>query len=357
MRWYAWAALAVVGVIGFIAWGYFTQRIELRPDGPEAIAALKAAVEAQDEEVFYKPAKTPVSAQPTNPLNNVYFGDLHLHTNLSIDSYVFGNRLDLDTAYRFAKGESAVIATGERVELTRPLDFAALTDHAEGFGHELACADPNLGPGGRKACDDLESPSVRTFLKLRATAGNRPLVRDLSMFADDAALAKKYAASTWEKIKEAAERHNEPGTFTTFAGYEYSPTLPDRGKHHRNIIFRSSESPNHAVSAFDAASEIDLWKRLEATCTEGCQFLTIPHNPNKTWGLAFASETIDGIPYSIDDWKIRQRSEPIVEMFQIKGNSECTRAWGAGDEECGLEQFLPACAEGQETSCIYPTSM
>jgi len=78
---------------------------------------------------------------------------------------------------------------------------------------------------------------------------------------------------------------------------------------------------------------------------------------NKTWGLAFSGETIDGVAYTEDDWKLRERSEPLVEMFQIKGNSECSMAFGAGDEECGFEQFFPACEKGDETSCIYPTSM
>ena len=139
--------------------------------------------------------------------------------------------------------------------------------------------------------------------------------------------------------------------------YEYSPALPDRGKHHRNIVFRSMDVPKYAVSGFDAMSEIELWKDLEANCEGDCQFLTILHNPNKTWGLAFSGETIDGVAYTEDDWKLRERNEPIVEMFQIKGNSECSIAFGAGDEECGFEQFWPRCEEGQETSCIHPTSM
>jgi hypothetical protein len=268
-----------------------------------------------------------------------------------------GNRLDLDAAYRIAKGEPANIASGERVELTRPLDFAAVTDHAEGFGRVLVCNEAKLQGVAREGCDLFDSPTLLSFLSLRGRVETRPLVEDLSFFGNDKRVERTYHADTWEKIKDAAERHNEPGTFTTFAGYEYSPALPDRGKHHRNVIFRSAKTPDYAVSAFDAASEIDLWKRLETTCRDDCQFLTIPHNPNKTWGLAFASVTIDGIPYTVEDWKLRERSEPIVEMFQIKGNSECSTAFGAGDEECGFEQFFPVCEDGQKTSCIYPTSM
>lgn len=370
MRWIGWLVVAVsIGAIGWLAWSYYGNAAALRPQGAEAEAALVAAVAAQNEDAFHQPAPQVLESQvvrpPKDPLKNVYFGDLHVHTNLSVDSYLFGNRLDVDMAYRIAKGESAEIATGERVALTRPLDFAALTDHAEGFGARLACADTKLGEISAQLCDDYDTPSMKTFLKLRASAGARPAVLDLALYSNDADLAEQYQNATWQQVKEAAERHYEPGKFTTFAGYEYSPTLADRGKHHRNIIFRSMDTPNHALSAYSAASEIDLWKRLEATCTEDCEFLTIPHNPNKTWGLAFASQTIDGIPYTAQDWKLRERSEPIVEMFQIKGNSECSSAFGAGDEECGFEQFLPPCpgvkgAEsviGHTTGCIHPTSM
>jgi len=358
MRWYGWVGLAIFAAVGVGV--YRVSQIAntlMLPENEEEVATIRARAEAQNEQAFYRPDRKPLETQQANPLKNVYFGDLHVHTDLSIDAYLFGNRLDVDTAYRIARGESGEIRTGERVELTRPLDFAALTDHAEAFGRRLSCANPDLNKAGRKRCEEIESPSIIGFLKLRAIAQKRPPVRDLTFFGGDAAAERNYAALTWQQIQDAAERHYEPGQFTTFAAYEYSPVLPDRGKHHRNIIFRSMETPEYAVSAFDAASEIDLWKQLETSCTDDCQFLTIPHNMNKTWGLAFSGETIDGIAYTNDDWRLRERSEPIVEMFQIKGNSECSVAFGAGDEECGFEQFFPRCEEGQETSCIHPTSM
>jgi hypothetical protein len=88
------------------------------------------------------------------------------------------------------------------------------------------------------------------------------LVENLSYFGNDKAVERQYHLDTWEAIKAAAERHNEPGVFTTFAAYEYSPAMVDRGKHHRNVIFRTSVTPDYAVSAYDADSEIDLWMRL-----------------------------------------------------------------------------------------------
>ena len=358
MNWYKLAGLLIVIAVAVVAYRATQLANSLSmPSSEEDIAAIKAATAAQNESVFYTPQRQPLSTQPANPLGNVYFGDLHVHTDLSIDAYLFGNRFDMDTAYRVAKGESRLLRTGERIELTRPLDFAALTDHAEGFGRVESCANPNLNETGRKQCDEFESPSFMGFMKIRAVAQQRPPVRDLSFFGEDADAERMFAAQSWQSVQDAAARHYEPGVFTTFAGYEYSPVLADRGKHHRNVIFRSMDTPEYAVAAFDAASEIDLWKELEATCNGDCQFLTIPHNLNKTWGLAFSGTTIDGITYTPQDWQLRDRYEPIVEMFQIKGSSECSVAFGAGDEECSFEQFLPPCQEDQPTSCIFPTSM
>jgi hypothetical protein len=326
------------------------------PSSDEERAAIRAEVAAQDETVFYKPPQSALSVQPVNPVNNVYFGDLHIHSSLSADAYLFGNRRDLDATYRFAKGESAHLETSEVIEITRPLDFAAVTDHAEGFGRVMACLEPAT-PEIAENCKLINKPTLLSFLELRGNVENRPLVENLGYFGNKKAVERQYHLDTWDAIKAAAERHNEPGVFTAFAGYEYSPAMVDRGKHHRNVIFRTNVTPAYAVSAYDADSEIDLWKQLDATCGKGCEFLTIPHNPNKSWGLAFASETIDGIPYTREDWHLRETFEPLVEMFQIKGNSECALGFGATDEECGFEQFLPVCEEGQATGCIHPTSM
>ena len=68
--------------------------------------------------------------------------------------------------------------------------------------------------------------------------------------------------------------------------------------------------------------------RLRDTCAAPCEVLTIPHNPNKSWGLAFADVTIDGRAYTPEDWALRNAMEPLVEMFQIKGASECALGIG-----------------------------
>lgn len=227
MRWYRWVGLVVVVAMAVV--GYKVVQISNSislPQTEEELAEVRARTAAQDEDAFYRPDNSPMMLQDANPLKNVYFGDLHVHTTESMDAYLFGNRLDMDTAYRVAKGEGAIISSGERVELTRPLDFAALTDHAEGFGRGLACASPGLNEVGRDACDLFESPSIIGFLSLRNSAVDRPLKRDNRYYNGDEEAGRRYAAQTWERVKQAAERHYEPGTFTTFAAYEYSRYCP-----------------------------------------------------------------------------------------------------------------------------------
>ncbi|MEQ9519692.1 MAG: DUF3604 domain-containing protein [Parvibaculum sp.] len=368
MRWIYGAVIVALVVAGGGYW-YVQSLLTAPMYSAEALEQMQADASAQKEDAFARPVpqvgqippgQIPAGqTPPANPLNNAYFGDLHSHSNLSFDSYIFGNRISLDEAYQIARGKAVESSWGERIQLAQPLDFAAVTDHAEGFGLFEACDAENASAGLKDFCTRFESPSVRFFLELRGAGEERPPQR-LTWEGNgegDESVTIAQARSTWEKIVEVANRHNKPGEFTTFAAYEYSPPLPDSGKIHRNIIFRNATVPADAISAFDARTELDLWRMLSEGCEAPCDFITIPHNPNKSWGLTFASHTIDGDVYTVDDWKMRDAVEPLVEVFQIKGNSECSLGFGATDEECGFEQFLPVCEEGQETGCIFATSM
>lgn len=323
----------------------------------EEIAQMRADVAAQNEDAFHQPDVMPAAYSDRSELRNVYFGELHTHSNLSFDAYLFGNRLSVDESYRFAKGEPMDGPTGELMQLTRPLDFAAITDHAEGFGLAEACEDVDANEATQELCATIEQPSAELFLELRRQGAQRPPVSAFSLVVENPEKERRYMEATWAHVVDMADQHNDPGRFTAFAAYEYSPPLEGTGKMHRNVIFRNSDVPPHAVSAFDALSEFDLWAQLEAGCDRPCEFLTIPHNPNKSWGLAFAGQTIDGDVYTAENWATRERLEPLVEMFQIKGNSECALGMGTTDEECSIEQFLPRCETDDEIECIRPTSM
>ncbi|MEH6549579.1 MAG: DUF3604 domain-containing protein [Pseudomonadales bacterium] len=287
-----------------------------------------------------------------NEQRNLYFGDTHVHTALSLDSYFFGNRVGLDGAYRFAKGEPIELATGQTTQLSRPLDFVVMTDHAESFGLFETCARDTLSETQSQFCAQSETLSTKMFKRLRQAVIQRPVARIPELCGGDKlSTCLADADTTWNKVRAAADAHNEPGTFTAFLGYEYSPALPGKGKVHRNVIFRNSTTPNRAISAYDAATVLDLWRGLETECTGECEFLTIPHNMNKTWGIAYSGRSIDGDPYEDHDWALRGRNEPLAEIFQIKGSSECGYDLGASDEECNFELISPLCKGEQVSGC------
>ncbi|MGI9345419.1 MAG: DUF3604 domain-containing protein [Gammaproteobacteria bacterium] len=348
-------AAVILALVAGVYLNYVLNRPFLTDEG---LAELRAQAAQQNESAVILPQPQPLSVQQPNPDRNLYFGDLHVHSRLSFDSYVFGNRLSVEDAYRFAKGQPMDNSIGEKMQLFRPLDFAAITDHAEGFGLHEACALPDRPSAAIELCRRFEQPSIRFFQELRRSGEQRP-IQPMPLAAPD--VYPRLAQLTWQHIVRMAEKHNEPGQFTTFAAYEYSPPLPDSGKIHRNVIFRNQYVPERAVSAFDADTEIDVWRALAADCRAPCEAISIPHNPNKSWGLAFAGITIDGDLYTEADWQTRRIYEPLVEMFQIKGNSECALGLNTRDEGCRFEQFLPLCPPdavvGVDTACIHPTSM
>ncbi|GIT36956.1 MAG: hypothetical protein Ct9H300mP6_08240 [Gammaproteobacteria bacterium] len=241
-----------------------------------------------------------------------------MHSSLSFDSYIFGNRLSLDESYRVAKGEAVENVEGEIMQLRTPLDFAAITDHSESFGIHEGCDDEEATLSTLILCRRLESPDFLFFLQLRANGAKRPPDNPMLDAAGDHEKLQKFAKMTWDKIIEVNNIHNDPGKFTTFHAYEYSPTLPDVGKHHRNVIFRNDSVPDHAVSMFHAATEIDLWKQLDDLCL-GIVNLS-PYLITQTfhggWLLLTSPLTVTPTPF--EAWKLRDQFEPIVEMFQVK---------------------------------------
>ena len=368
--------LLLVG-IGFI-WIKFLLPLQQSADrnGPET-AARDYALQDDSRLTLPDPQAAVYQAAP-NPDMNLYWGELHLHTAESFDASLFGNTLGVEDAYRFASGEPLTTAGGEVMQLSRPLDFVAITDHAEGFGTRTHCHDANLSLAERAACRLANEPNPKIFQILtgrvrgKAVPGDpskpagvyQPVLRQpprpdsfpTCKFGEDALeRCFKNASVDWARYVELADRYNEPGVLTTLIGYEFSPGMPDEGKHHRNIIFRSNTVPDRAISSLDVPNAIELWKGLEATCGEGCEFLTIPHNPNKAWGLMYSRFTWDGKEYTEADWRLRRKREPLAEIFQIKGAQECALGVGATDEECAFEQVFDPCEPGETTGCAFQT--
>ncbi len=292
-----------------------------------------------------------VARPDPNPLRNAYFGETHLHTSLSLDAGVMGTENTPRMAFRFAKGEEVTLGDSNvRQRLVAPLDFAAVTDHAEGMGSYAQCARRDSGSYWSLNCMGMRYQLLLIYPRLFAMVrqiGTQTGSYDESMCGTKGAGCIAAAKGVWEDVQAAANEAYQPGKFTSFIGFEYSPSLDAGGMLHRNVIFRSKHVPDRAFNAFDGFAE-DMLRWLDASCQGDCQALSIPHNPNWSWGLMFGELNSNTSPASRDMLALRAKLETLVEVFQAKGSSECAAGLGNNDEQCGFENMWPVCQPGDD---------
>ncbi len=293
-----------------------------------------------------------------------FFGDTDVHTAYSADAVFAGTRENPRGAYRFAQGQPIGLppfdAMGQptrAAQLRRPLDFTAVTDHAEQFGEIQICLTP-----GYPGYDSTDCVSARDQLATSPPAlpgllppipviqflfpyGNVTSPTRYSWCGSGNADCLAEASLVWQDTQAAAEEFYDRTaacTFTTFVAYEWSGQ-PGGNNLHRNVIFRNAVVPALPTSYMEQATAQGLWSTLEAQCLDGlpgCDVLAIPHNPNASGGLTFAPVNADGSPLTAVDAAFRASMEPMVELTQHKGDSECRPGvGGTTDEACGFEKL------------------
>jgi hypothetical protein len=271
------------------------------------------------------------SAGPEN--RRALYGETHVHSSYSFDAYIFGNRNDPDAAYRYAKGEAIKHPAGFDMKLKTPLDFQAVTDHAMYLGMVPAMFDTST---------DVSNHPVATALRSADTALERrdafqELFPYIGGIVEDDLLDMNIVRSTWEKVIEAAERHNEPGKFTTFIGYEYTSSQTQFENLHRNVIFSGSDVPDEPYSRLISRNPEKLWAWMDELRAKGIDSIAIPHNSNGSDGYMFSMATFEGDPLSKAYSETRMRNEPIVEVSQVKGTSETHPLLSPNDEFANFE--------------------
>ena len=293
-----------------------------------------------------------------DPERNVYWGDLHIHTSYSMDAYIFDTRLTPEDAYRFARGEASTLPPLDDqgrgttpFQLERPLDFAAVTDHAHSFGGVRLCTNPGSELYSSEICTRYRRPfQVASVGEGTTDIVNRiESLRSEPICGPDGARCRDASLEVWQDTQKAAERFNDDApscSFSTFIAYEHTAT-PDLTKIHRNVIFRGDQVPTLPINYYDEPTALGLWQQLEKQCLEdtpGCDVLAIPHNPNLSNGQMFTIEYPEGSDPEEQARLagLRARMEPVVEMMQIKGESECRDGmWKVlgSDEDCDFEKF------------------
>lgn len=268
----------------------------------------------------------------------VFWGDTHLHTADSPDAFSFGARLGPEDALRFARGEEVTATSGTQARLARPLDFLVIADHAVGLGvsreiyegNPVLTADPRIArwhellqAGGEDA-----QKVAREMIDGHLAGTNPPALSDPEIMGP-------IVKTIWQARGDIVERYNEPGVFTAFIGYEYTST-PQGDNLHRVVVFRDgAERTNNVMPFSSAMSEdpADLWAALEQyEANTGGRVLAIPHNSNLSNGRMFAFADFEGEPIDAEYARTRARWEPLVEVTQIKGDSESHPFLSPNDE-------------------------
>jgi hypothetical protein len=269
---------------------------------------------------------------PRNPQRNAYYGDLHLHSSFSMDAFAFGTKTKPEDAFRYARGET-VEYFGKPQKRIAPLDFLALTDHAEYLG----VVPETVNPNGPFAKTEWYTMMTSTDMKVSQTAfkkliGSTVVNKPLPEFSDPELLR-----TAWGTYMSAAEKYNQPGKFTSFVAFEWT-SAPNNQNLHRCVIF-AGKGPDIPFSSFDSQDPEELWRYLELQRKQGRDVIAVPHNANVSNGLMFSAKDMSGKPLTRDYAERRMANEPLIEIIQGKGQSETSPSLSQTDEFSNFELF------------------
>jgi len=309
-----------------------------------------------------RPAEEPCPVDVREPcadhdaLRRAFFGDLHVHTKYSFDAQAFDVPTTPDRAYDFARGTPIALTPldgagnpTQVVQIDRPLDFAAVTDHSEFLGEVQMCITP-----GSAAYDTTFCTNYRTLPGANATAifgiqlVNPGVPRLAPVCGADELGCIPDAMAVWRRHQLAADAAYDRTAacrFTSFVGYEYTAAT-GISTLHRNVIFRNERVP-FPITYFEQPAPQGLWTELQSACQDsgtGCDALVIPHNSNESNGKMFQVAYPGAATLAEEQAQAAQRAamEPVLEIFQHKGDSECRNGLsgilGAEDELCDFEK-------------------
>ena len=318
------------------------------PAEPTTRPALAAA--SGDGLVAYTEERQPCDHRTATRM--ALFGDLHVHTNFSFDAAANTIGATPDDAYRYGKGEPIAfwpLENGKpagQFAIDRPLDFLAVTDHGEFLGERRMCREKGSPNYDSAFCQGARKSERQGMIMFGQVITSENPSRIPGVCGADGAQCLEYAKEPWRRIKQSAEEaydRSSACTFTSFTAYEYTGT-PGTSNYHRNVVFRNDRVPDLPISYVDAPYDSALWDGLDATCRseDGCTYVTIPHNTNLANGRMAPYMRLDPTLENRQAYAAKRlQREPIMEIFQHKGASECINGLGSvlgePDELCEIE--------------------
>ena len=324
----------------------------------------------------------PGSTPGYNEDKNVYFGDLHVHTKHSFDAYIFGTTATPDDAYEYAKGNAIQHPLGYDMQLREPLDFYAVTDHGFLLGSVEGWADPDNGRAGTEPFHNLNAPENLTQESIASRSQLfQTYVRNIAQYSNIWTRTVAYLTgdtargstiydvdvhrTAWKDVIQSAQRHNDPGNFTTFVAYEFTASTTrsantkgasalgclltgndcnfdgappfENANLHRNVIYKGNKFTVEPFTRLKSVNPENLWSWMDDLRDRGVDTIAIPHNSNGSNGQMFEMENWEGLPISTQYAEFRMRNEPLVEMTQVKGTSETHPILSPNDEWADFE--------------------
>lgn len=288
--------------------------------------------------------RTPCTSR--DPLRKPLFGETHAHTSYSMDALSLATNNPPSEAYEYAKGRPIRITDADGnstrcAQTPRPLDWAAITDHSEFLGEIFLCTTPGSAGYDSQSCQDYRDDPVGTADAWGDGLTQQP-PQPPAVCAPGNTTCYAASATLWGETQAAAEAAYDRSaacSFTSFVAYEWT-SMPGYDNRHRNVIFRNENVPERPASVFETSNdESMLWARLRAECLDagtGCEVLTIPHNGNLSDGELYVLPPNADAAYAVE----RSTWEPLSEIHQGKGNSECRTGVATNDPECGFEQLV-----------------
>ncbi|GGX58840.1 hypothetical protein GCM10011309_05320 [Litorimonas cladophorae] len=332
-----------------------------------AVVALAACGDKAPVEQATEIVKIDEVKVERTPTKTAYFGDLHIHTKNSFDAFIVGTRTTADDAYRFAQGQAIDNGAGKDIQLSGvPLDFYGVSDHGEYMGVVAAMRDKDNPISKTKTAQSIfglmagsREARREAFIEIGTTIVTGEEIEDI--------YDRDFIDSAWAENVAAAEKHNQPGTFTTFAAYEFTAmsivgeNVENTGaiNLHRNVIFKD-QAPSRLFTTLDSPNPEDLWDWMNQQRESGVEVIAIPHNSNGSNGQMFDIRQRDGSDITKAYATNRMLNEPIVEISQVKGTSETHPLLSPNDEWAGHELYdvlvgTPVKSEVVPGSFVRPT--
>ena len=308
------------------------------------VSTVAQEIVITENDLVEEPVYSPYAGR--NYADNVYFGDMHFHTEHSFDAGLIGTTLSAHDGFRMARGEKVISNTGQPIQLIRPLDFLVITDHAEMIG---------LASSIRESSPILLSEEWGRWVHERFNAGQEGRMEALTdIVARGTSGVNPFASedltrSIWDEHIQIADSYDEPGRFSAMIGFEWTST-PNGNNLHRVVVFRDGADKAGQTlpySLFDSMDPEDLWAYMSRYEEKtGGQVIAIPHNGNLSNGLMFSDKKFSGRRMDREYAEARIRYEPIIEVSQIKGDGETHPLLSNEDEFADYETWDVANIDG-----------